>query len=149
MAAYFQSCEWLRVGCDGAHFCLKLLFCYNLCPRQSYRDLMARHRCSQNSLINEVKLAFILWIVGKCPTPLLLNFLYPPWLFFLQAWLLGWDLVLLLRSQSDNLVLARQVILSSSIMNIFVNLNIYLLCHVISFKQKSGSFILLSEWYCL
>ena len=57
--------------------------------------------------------------------------------------------MLLPRSQSDNLVLVRQVILSSSIMNVFVNLNIYLLCHVISFKQKSGSFILLSEWYCI
>ena len=57
MATQFQSCEWLRVGFDGPHFCLKLLFVIK-CPRQSYRDLMTRHRCSKNSLINEVKSAF-------------------------------------------------------------------------------------------
>ena len=75
MAAYLRSCEWLRVGCDGPHFCLRLLFVIInfMCPRQSYRDLMARHRCPQNSLINEVKLAFFSESLASVPAPFLLN----------------------------------------------------------------------------
>jgi len=67
MAAYFQSCEWLRVGCDGPHFCLRLLLL--LCPRQSHRDLMARLRCSQNSSINEVKVALFSESLASVPAP--------------------------------------------------------------------------------
>ena len=40
-----------------------------MCPRQSYRDLMTRHRCSQNSLINEVKLAFFSESLASVPAP--------------------------------------------------------------------------------
>ena len=43
--------------------------CLFMYPRQSYRDLMARHRCPQNSLINEVKLAFFSESLASVPAP--------------------------------------------------------------------------------
>ena len=80
MAAYFRSCEWLRVGCDGPYFCLRLLFVIInfMCPRQSYRDLMARHRCPQNSLINEVAFFSLnRWQVSQPPFTKLMCYIHP------------------------------------------------------------------------